>query len=47
MGAYVSFWVDNLKQISEDAIFVPLTDDQMKVLAVEMVKISKVPRVKK
>ena len=47
VGAYVSFWVDNLKQISEDAIFVPLTDDQMKVLAVEMVKISKVPRVKK
>lgn len=47
VGAYVSFWVDNLKQISEDAIFVPLTDEQMKVLASEMVKISKVPRVKK
>ena len=47
VGAYVSFWVDNLKQISEDAIFVPLTDDQMKVLRAEMVKISKVPRVKK
>lgn len=47
VGAYVSFWVDNLKQISEDAIFVPLTDDQMKILSAEMVKISKVPRVKK
>ena len=47
VGAYVSFWVDNLKQISEDAIFVPLTADQMKILAKEMVTIAKVPRVKK
>jgi len=47
VGAYVSFWVDNLLQISEDAIFVPLTSTQIKTLSQQMVAISKVPRVKK
>lgn len=47
VGAYVQFWVDNLKQISEDAIFVPLTKPQMTTLAKEMVKIATLPRVKK
>ena len=47
VGAYVQFWVDNLKQISEDAIFVPLTNKQMTTLAKEMVTIAKLPRVKK
>ena len=47
VGAYVQFWVDNLKQISADAIFVPLTNKQMTTLAKEMVTIAKLPRVKK
>ena len=47
VGAYVQFWVDNLAQISEDAIFVPLTKPQMVTLAKEMVAIAKLPRVKK
>lgn len=47
VGAYVQFWVDNLKQISEDAIFVPLTAVQMKTLAKEMAVIATLPRVKK
>lgn len=47
VGAYIQFWVDNLKQISEDAIFVPLTNKQMTVLRNDMVKFAKLPRVKK
>jgi phosphate transport system substrate-binding protein len=47
VGAYVQFWVDNLQQISEDAIFVPLTTKQQKDLAGGVAKISKLPRVKK
>jgi phosphate transport system substrate-binding protein len=47
VGAYVSFWVDNLTQISEDAIFVPLTSTQVTTLSKQMVTIAKVPRVKK
>lgn len=47
VGAYIQFWVDNLKQISEDAIFVPLTSKQMTVLRNDMVKFAKLPRVKK
>ncbi|MFM1762063.1 MAG: hypothetical protein RL478_1673 [Actinomycetota bacterium] len=47
VGAYIQFWVDNLAQISEDAIFVPLTKPQMTTLAKEMALIAKLPRVKK
>jgi len=47
VGAYVSFWVDNLKQISEDAIFVPLTNTQIKTLAKNVASLAKVPKVKK
>jgi phosphate transport system substrate-binding protein len=47
VGAYVQFWVDNLQQISEDAIFVPLTKQQQTKLANDMVKVAKLPRVKK
>jgi len=47
VGAYISFWVDNLSQISEDAIFVPLTSTQITTLSKQMVTIAKVPRVKK
>ncbi len=47
VGAYVQFWVDNLAQISEDAIFVPLTKIQMTTLMKEMAAVAKLPRVKK
>jgi phosphate transport system substrate-binding protein len=47
VGAYVSFWVDNLKQISDDAIFVPLTNAQQKTLAKNVASLAKVPKVKK
>jgi phosphate transport system substrate-binding protein len=47
VGAYVSFWVDNLKQISADAIFVPLTNAQQKILAKNVASLAKVPKVKK
>jgi phosphate transport system substrate-binding protein len=47
VGAFVQFWVDNLKQISEDAIFVPLTNPQVKTLQKEIAAIAKIPRVKK
>lgn len=47
VGAYVQFWVDNLQQISEDAIFVPLTKRQQTVLVNNMSKVAKLPRVKK
>jgi phosphate transport system substrate-binding protein len=47
VGAYIQFWVDNLAQLSEDAIFVPLTKEQMKLLAGGVANIAKLPRVKK
>jgi phosphate transport system substrate-binding protein len=47
VSAYLQFWVDNLAQISEDAIFVPLTTQQQKLLAGAVAKIAKLPRVKK
>ena len=47
VGAFVQFYVDNLKQISVDAQFVPLTNKQIKTLQSEMAKIAKLPRVKK
>jgi phosphate transport system substrate-binding protein len=47
VGAYIQFWVDNLAQISEDAIFVPLTKPQMVTLMKEMALVAKLPRVKK
>jgi phosphate transport system substrate-binding protein len=47
VGAYIQFWVDNLAQISADAIFVPLTKPQMTKLRNDMVKVAKLPRVKK
>jgi len=47
VGAYIQFWVDNLAQLSEDAIFVPLTKEQMKLLAGGVAKIAKLPRLKK
>ncbi len=47
VSAYIQFWVDNLAQISEDAIFVPLTKEQQKLLAGGVANIAKLPRVKK
>lgn len=47
VGAYVQFWVDNLAQISADAIFVPLTKKQQTTLANDMLKVAKLPRLKK
>jgi len=47
VSAYIQFWVDNLAQISEDAIFVPLTKPQMVTLMKEMALVAKLPRVKK
>ena len=47
VGAYIQFWVDNLAQISEDAIFVPLTKPQMVTLMKEMALVAKLPKVKK
>ena len=47
VGAFVQFWVDNLKQISEDAIIVPLTNAQIKTLQGSIKKIALIPKVKK
>lgn len=47
VGAYIQFWVDNLAQISEDAIFVPLTKIQMTKLTGAVALIAKLPRLKK
>lgn len=45
VGAFVQFYADNLKQISADALFVPLTDTQIATLQSEMAKIAALPRV--
>lgn len=47
VGAFVQFYVENLKQISEDAVFVPLTPKQRTQLASDMAKITKLPKPKK
>ena len=47
VSAYIQFWVDNLAQISEDAIFVPLTKEQQKLLSGGVAQIAKLPRVTK
>jgi len=44
VAAYVQFWVDNLAQISEDAIFVPLTKPQMGALTRQMLAVTKLAR---
>jgi phosphate transport system substrate-binding protein len=44
VAAYVQFWVDNLAQISEDAIFVPLTKPQMGTLRNQMLAVTKLAR---
>ncbi len=47
VGAFVQFYVDNLRQISADALFVPLTDTQISTLQMEMAEIAALPRVSK
>ena len=47
VGAFVQFWVDNLAQISEDAIFVPLTATQIKDLQGGIKNIALIPKIKK
>lgn len=47
VGAFVQFWVDNIAQISEDAIFVPLTSTQIKALQGGVKAIALIPKVKK
>ena len=46
VAAYMQFWVDNLAQISEDAIFVPLTKPQMGILTKQMLAVTKLARSK-
>jgi len=47
VGAFVQFYVDNLKQISEDAVFVPLTPKQRTQLSADMRKITALPKPRK
>lgn len=44
VGAFVNFFATNVKQISEDAIFVPLTDPQIKALTGALAKIAALPK---
>lgn len=44
VGAFVRFFATNVKQISEDAIFVPLTDPQIKALTGALAKIAALPK---
>ena len=47
VGAFVQFWVDNLRQISADALFVPLTNKQISLQRQEIAAIAKLPKAKK
>lgn len=44
VGAFVNFFATNVKQISDDAIFVPLTDAQIKALTGALSKIAALPK---
>jgi hypothetical protein len=46
VGAFVNFFASNVKQISEDAIFVPLTDPQIKAMSGALLKIAALPKLK-
>ena len=46
VGAFVNFFATNVKQISDDAIFVPLTDPQIKALTGALAKIAALPKKK-
>jgi len=46
VGAFINFFASNVKQISEDAIFVPLTDPQIRALNGALLKIAKLPKAK-
>jgi len=47
VGAFVQFYVDNLSQISADALFVPLTNKQIRIQRAEIAAIAKLPKAKK
>jgi hypothetical protein len=47
VGAFVQFYVDNLSQISADALFVPLTIKQIRIQRAEIAAIAKLPKAKK
>lgn len=46
VGAFVNFFASNVKQISEDAIFVPLTDPQIKAMNGALLRIAALPKAK-
>jgi phosphate transport system substrate-binding protein len=46
VGAFVNFFASNVKQISEDAVFVPLTDPQIKAMSGALLKIAALPKQK-
>lgn len=47
VGAFMSFMVDNIKQISEDALFVPLTNRQIVAQKAAIGRIALLPKVRK
>lgn len=47
VGALMSFMVDNIKQISEDALFVPLTNRQITAQKKAIADIARLPKLKK
>jgi len=47
VGAFMSFMVDNIKQISEDALFVPLTNRQIAAQKKAIGEIARLPKLKK
>jgi phosphate transport system substrate-binding protein len=46
VGAFVNFFASNVKQISEDAVFVPLTNSQIKAMSGALLKIAALPKKK-
>ena len=46
VGAFIKFFASNVKQISEDAIFVPLTDPQIRAMNGALLRIAALPKAK-
>jgi phosphate transport system substrate-binding protein len=47
VGAFMSFMISNVKQISEDALFVPLTNRQIEAQRRAIAEIARLPKLKK
>jgi phosphate transport system substrate-binding protein len=47
VGAFMSFLVDNVKQVSEDALFVPLTNRQIAAQQRAIAEIARLPKLKR